>query len=281
MLSIPSQRSETCPKCNRNCTAWKSIQTHFYPKKKGKEWDIFEEGGIKKKKCARCEKTHEISEFWKTSNKSSRDGLQIYCKNCFRKRNGTMPQSCRICGVVTAPRIMFCSKCRPLAIERKKATHKACKQRRKARLRGNGGSFTGAQFLELCAKYGNRCLGCGVVGIDLTVDHVLPLSKGGRNEISNIQPLCHGCNVRKCDREIDFRGLYGAAPGSRDEQYSVGLEGEDLRPRLSIHEFHGAGEGIGRVISDDCQLAEGDQPRAVAGDPGYDSGAVSTANAGG
>ena len=31
----------------------------------------------------------------------------------------------------------------------------------------------------------------------LTIDHILPLSRGGGNELKNIQPLCHRCNAKK------------------------------------------------------------------------------------
>jgi hypothetical protein len=64
--------------------------------------------------------------------------------------------------------------------------------------------FTGQQWLELCEQYGNRCLCCGEVK-PLTVDHVVPLSQGGTNHISNIQPLCKKCNRAKWYRFIDYR----------------------------------------------------------------------------
>ena len=38
----------------------------------------------------------------------------------------------------------------------------------------------------------------------LTVDHVVPISKGGSNDISNIQPLCCNCNSKKNAKQIDL-----------------------------------------------------------------------------
>lgn len=37
------------------------------------------------------------------------------------------------------------------------------------------------------------CAECGTTE-DLTVDHVLPLARGGRSELSNVQTLCRSCN---------------------------------------------------------------------------------------
>lgn len=49
-----------------------------------------------------------------------------------------------------------------------------------------------------------RCLKCGT-DKNLTIDHIVPLSKGGKKNISNLQTLCESCNVSKSDNIIDYR----------------------------------------------------------------------------
>jgi len=92
---------------------------------------------------------------------------------------------------------------------------RALQHKRRARVFGNGGSFTATQWCVLKHSYGNRCLGCGrteavlkALGLSLTPDHVQPLARGGSSDISNIQPLCHGrngCNNHKGVKHIDYR----------------------------------------------------------------------------
>ena len=78
---------------------------------------------------------------------------------------------------------------------------------RRARKQQAGGSFTSKEWRKLCARYNFTCLCCGKrePKISLTVDHVVPLSKGGTNFIDNIQPLCISCNTSKGTRAIDYR----------------------------------------------------------------------------
>jgi hypothetical protein len=48
-----------------------------------------------------------------------------------------------------------------------------------------------------------RCVACGISaneGAILHVDHILPRSKGGKDEIDNYQTLCHLCNMGKSNK---------------------------------------------------------------------------------
>lgn len=48
-----------------------------------------------------------------------------------------------------------------------------------------------------------KCVYCGLSAKDgavLNVDHILPVSKGGSNDSSNLQTLCRACNSGKADR---------------------------------------------------------------------------------
>jgi len=77
-------------------------------------------------------------------------------------------------------------------------------QRRRARLNGNGGTFTKEEWLNLCSTYDNKCLCCGNT-LPLTIDHVIPISVGGKSDITNLQPLCRPCNSSKGVKIIDYR----------------------------------------------------------------------------
>ena len=46
---------------------------------------------------------------------------------------------------------------------------------------------------------GYRCCKCGVSSryAHLEIDHIIPISKGGKSTYDNLQTLCHDCNVKK------------------------------------------------------------------------------------
>lgn len=70
---------------------------------------------------------------------------------------------------------------------------------RATRKRENGGSHTSAQWETLKAQYNWTCPCCKIKEpiIKLVKDHVVPLAKGGSENIENIQPLCRSCNAKK------------------------------------------------------------------------------------
>ncbi len=61
------------------------------------------------------------------------------------------------------------------------------------------GSHTLGDWEELKRMYNYRCPCCLISEpkITLTEDHIVPISRGGSNNIENIQPLCRSCNSRK------------------------------------------------------------------------------------
>ena len=79
------------------------------------------------------------------------------------------------------------------------------RRKRRAARHASPGIFTAEEFEALCESYDNRCLACGETKAALEADHVVPLTKGGSDSISNIQPLCGSCNRKKFVTIIDYR----------------------------------------------------------------------------
>jgi 5-methylcytosine-specific restriction endonuclease McrA len=69
------------------------------------------------------------------------------------------------------------------------------------------GSHTELEWQALIKEYEYKCLGCGKPEgeVKLTKDHIVPVSRGGTDNIDNIQPLCISCNCRKHTKTIDYR----------------------------------------------------------------------------
>lgn len=76
--------------------------------------------------------------------------------------------------------------------------------RRRIRLLEAEGTHTLSQWKELVERTGNRCVACLREDVRLTIDHIVPLSKGGTDYIDNIQPLCLSCNCRKQAKTINY-----------------------------------------------------------------------------
>ncbi len=91
--------------------------------------------------------------------------------------------------------------------ENGRAVQLAGVHRRLARIKGGGGSHTAEEWTALRESYGNICLCCKQTFApeDLTRDHVVAISKGGSNDIGNLQPLCMPCNKSKHNKTIDYR----------------------------------------------------------------------------
>lgn len=71
--------------------------------------------------------------------------------------------------------------------------------RRRSRQKQNG-VFT-ISPKDMARIYASPCAGCGTHD-GISVDHVVPIAKGGRHSIGNLQPLCVKCNQEKGTRLV-------------------------------------------------------------------------------
>jgi ATP adenylyltransferase len=72
----------------------------------------------------------------------------------------------------------------------------------------SSGYISGTTRYEVLKRAKSRCELCGISMHEkaLEVDHIVPRSKGGVDDLTNLQALCYSCNAMKRDRDDeDFR----------------------------------------------------------------------------
>ena len=69
-----------------------------------------------------------------------------------------------------------------------------------------GGKYSHQDARKLIVAAGNKCPECEhemlpwITGRYPTVDHIVPVSKGGSNDISNLRVICNRCNAKRGNR---------------------------------------------------------------------------------
>jgi len=80
------------------------------------------------------------------------------------------------------------------------------------------------------------CQYCGARGVELTLDHVTPRSRGGRTTWENLVTACKACNTKKGNRtpeEAGMRLLKRPRAPLYFEVIVLGLEARELPSRTS------------------------------------------------
>lgn len=77
---------------------------------------------------------------------------------------------------------------------------------------------------------GRRCAGCKerLSASEMTIDHVVPLSAGGRNSAENIQPMCFYCNMSK--------GAKTEKELQKNKSVSIYFDREKMKWRAQLYE---------------------------------------------
>ena len=170
--------------------------------------------------CYRCEREKPLAEFIRRVD----DRYYNMCRSCaseiLLKRQ--VRKNRRLKHTETDRTCYLCERFLPVEQFTKRSNgsyFSACKdcnlhvfaQRRRARMKGAEGSYALKDWENLVRQY-DRCPMClrdwGAIEPPpnrdsvITVDHIIPISKGGSNTIDNIQPLCYSCNSRKGNKLI-------------------------------------------------------------------------------
>lgn len=64
------------------------------------------------------------------------------------------------------------------------------------------GKVSNKMRFSIYQRDGNRCCKCGS-RYNLEIDHIIPISRGGKSTYDNLQTLCHRCNAEK-GSDIDY-----------------------------------------------------------------------------
>jgi 5-methylcytosine-specific restriction endonuclease McrA len=201
------------------------------------------------KSCFACKQILPVSNF--TKNPRVKSGLDTYCKSCKAikrklgsERRAIYQKSYRLAHAeqTSATAQAYYKKLKevdPQFYKKYDPVKKAEAQRNyakrnpekenarwskyRARKFGNGGSHTAEQWEYVKQIHNYTCLGCGrrEPEIKLNKDHIIPISKGGSDEIGNLQPLCKSCNSSKY---VNFLDLRGKIPKKKKSKSSNGTD---------------------------------------------------------
>lgn len=79
----------------------------------------------------------------------------------------------------------------------------ANQHKRRARISSNGNNTLTREDIELLFDTIKECSYCGLNGVKLTIDHIVPISRGGANSLDNIAMACVHCNSSKGNKTLD------------------------------------------------------------------------------
>ena len=214
---------------------------------------------VVRKNCTKCKETKPADEFWRASAGGSADGLNAYCKSCSR----TYATEHRKVKYITVIPVLVTSKtCRRCKEEKPVAQFYASKQNRdglsgycrKCHIRSvresyhrnpepakNRATEHKAKKLAVADEKVDRrivfrrddgvCYLClrNIAYKDMHLDHVIPLSRGGRHNYDNCATTCGPCNLRKSDyllEELDLGDFSQCSTGSTAAAFALTPSGK-------------------------------------------------------
>lgn len=164
--------------------------------------------------CGKCSQTLPLASF--SVDNGRKDGRSNYCKTCRQaiSREYLEKNRDKVLRIKAKHRKLHAEKIKQYNAEyrsrnRKRAAENArrwaksnpekrAKIKTAYRARKHSETF---YILDREIKHlkASPCAVCGSQG-PVDIDHIVPLSKGGRHSVGNLQPLCRSCNTSKSDK---------------------------------------------------------------------------------
>lgn len=164
--------------------------------------------------CSKCKKTKLLEDFSK--NLRSPDGRRSWCKECFGKYSKKYNREYydknqereleRARVYLIENRELINSSARNRHKENPVLRLDASHRRRVSKINNSPISsykISPEDWIVNLNKFNNKCFYCGTGNVKLTMDHVIPVSRGGLHSIENIVPACCSCNASKGDKMPD------------------------------------------------------------------------------
>ena len=147
--------------------------------------------GIPSKCCSKCQIWKPVAAFGKASNGAS-GGIRSICTPCavaYQRTRSAENLTVREAGVAKTLRWQHKN---PVAVRQ----HRQAARHKRRELVDSGSGVTTQQWRAILAQFDGMCVYCKVAS-GKTMDHVIPLSRGGPHDAANVVPACRSCNSSK------------------------------------------------------------------------------------
>lgn len=154
------------------------------------------------KRCSKCKQEYPISLFGK--RKSAKDGLDSWCKACsktnFSNWKAVNPERDRQRKADYAKRNPGKEAARKAKWSHNNLDKRAQSYAKRRAMLASCKTYV-VSDKDLKRIFRSPCFYCGKTG-KITLDHIIPISKGGSHGVGNLVGACNSCNSSKCDKYL-------------------------------------------------------------------------------